>query len=70
MPAEPVVDYRSSVRQAAAPERWNRLHLNLLQEGIIVSKEGLGCLSTPMGEAEVDQFIKALERAVARLRKE
>ncbi|MBU1207975.1 MAG: hypothetical protein KKH04_13775 [Proteobacteria bacterium] len=49
---------------------WNRLHLNLLQEGIIVFKEGLGCLSTPMEEAEVGQFIKALERAVARLRKE
>jgi len=70
MTAGPVVDYRSSVRQSAAPERWDQLHLNLLQEGIIVSKEGLGCLSTPIGEAEVDQFIKALERAVARLRKE
>jgi glutamate-1-semialdehyde aminotransferase len=46
-----------------------RLHRNLLDEGVIISKEGLGCLSTPMGEVEVDQFVKALERAVARLRK-
>jgi glutamate-1-semialdehyde aminotransferase len=42
---------------------------NLLEEGIIISKDGLGCLSTPMGEAEVDRFVSALERAVARLPK-
>jgi hypothetical protein len=47
-----------------------RLHRNLLDEGVLISKEEPGCLSTPMGEVEVDQFVKALERAVARLRKE
>ena len=69
MTAEPIVDYRTSIRGAAPQERFNRLHLNLLNEGIIISKEGLGCLSTPMGEEEVDRFVKALERAVAKLRK-
>lgn len=68
MTAEPIIDYRTSIRMAAPQERFNRLHLNLLDEGIIISKEGLGCLSTPMGEAEVGEFVKALERAVARLR--
>ena len=69
MTAEPIVDYRTSIRGAAPQERFTRLHLNLLNEGIIISKEGLGCLSTPMGEEEVDRFVKALERAVAKLRK-
>jgi glutamate-1-semialdehyde 2,1-aminomutase len=69
MTAEPVVDYRISIRRAAPPERFNQLHLNLLNEGVIISKEGLGCLSTPMGETEVDQFVNALERAVAGLQK-
>ncbi len=69
MTADPVVDYRSSVRKAAPAERFNRLHRNLLEEGIIISKEGLGCLSTPMGEGEVDQFIQGLERAMAKLKK-
>jgi glutamate-1-semialdehyde 2,1-aminomutase len=69
MTAEPVVDYRTSIRKASPQERFNRLHQNLLEEGIIISKEGLGCLSTPMGEGEVDQFVKAMERAVAKLGK-
>jgi len=69
MTAEPIVDYRASLCKAAHPERFKQLHLNLLDEGVIVSKEGLGCLSTPMGEAEVDYFVSALARAVAKLRK-
>jgi glutamate-1-semialdehyde 2,1-aminomutase len=67
MTDEPITDYRTSIRKAAPHERFNRLHQSLLDEGVIISKEGLGCLSTPMGEAEVDQFVKALERAVAGL---
>ena len=69
MTAEPVVDYRTSIRKASPQERFNRLHQNLLEEGIIISKEGLGCLSTPMGESEVDQFVNAMGRAVTKLRK-
>jgi glutamate-1-semialdehyde 2,1-aminomutase len=69
MTDEPITDYRTSIRKAAPQERFNRLHRNLLDEGVIISKEGLACLSTPMGEVEVDQFVKALERAVAKLQK-
>jgi glutamate-1-semialdehyde 2,1-aminomutase len=69
MTDEPITDYRTSIQKAAPQERFNRLHRNLLDEGVIISKEGLGCLSTPMGEMEVDQFVKALARAVAKLRK-
>ena len=54
-------------RQAAPAERMAQLHLNLLDEGVIIAREGLGCLSTPMGETEVRYFVSALERAVGRL---
>lgn len=64
---EPIVDYRSSQRGKAPSERMARLHLSLLDEGIIVSRDGLGCLSTPMSEAEVDQFVGALERSLRKL---
>lgn len=70
MTNNPVTDYRSSVKNAAPASRFARLHLNLLDEGIIISKEGLACLSTPMTEAEVDHFVAALERAVERLQAE
>ena len=67
MTAGPIVDYRSSVRGASPPGRFAALHKSLLDEGVIVSKDGLGCLSTPMGDAEIDGFLGALERSVARL---
>jgi glutamate-1-semialdehyde 2,1-aminomutase len=67
MSSQPVTDYRSSVRGAAPAERMAQLHLNLLDEGVIIAREGLGCLSTPMGETEVRYFVSALERAVGRL---
>jgi glutamate-1-semialdehyde 2,1-aminomutase len=63
----PVVDYRSSVGSLPAA-KLSQLHRALLDEGAIISNTGLGCLSTPMGEAEVDRFLGALERAVAALR--
>ncbi len=69
MTNEPVVDYRSSVRNAAPASRFQQLHLNLLDEGFIVGRDGLACLSTPMTDAEVDAFVSGLERAVEKLQK-
>jgi glutamate-1-semialdehyde 2,1-aminomutase len=69
MSAQPITDYRTSIRGAASAERMGQLHLNLLDEGVIIAREGLGCLSTPMGEAEVGHFVSALERAAGRLPK-
>ncbi|MHB1004249.1 MAG: aspartate aminotransferase family protein [Chloroflexota bacterium] len=60
-------DYRESIVGALPAVLMDRLHVNLLLEGVIVNKGGLGCLSTPMGEAEVDQFVAALERALAKI---
>jgi glutamate-1-semialdehyde 2,1-aminomutase len=64
----PIVDYRSSVEGALPAATMGKLHRGLLDEGAIVSNSGLGCLSTPMGQPEVDRFLGALERAVATLR--
>ena len=64
---EPIVDYRSGMHAASLASRMSQLHMNLIEEGVIISRAGLGCLSTPMGEAEVDFFAAALERAIANL---
>jgi glutamate-1-semialdehyde 2,1-aminomutase len=57
-------NYRVAERTSQPPARMAVLHHRLMQEGIIVSRIGLGCLSTPMGEAEVDAFVSAVRRAV------
>jgi glutamate-1-semialdehyde 2,1-aminomutase len=67
MTADPIVDYRSTVLGATPPGRLHALHRNLLDEGVIVHKEGLGCLSTPMNDIEIDGFLTALKRSVALL---
>jgi len=66
----PIVNYRSIPKGPAAEARMRGLHRGLMDAGdrdkigIIVSKEGLGALSTPMGQVEVDRFIVGLEHAV------
>ena len=65
--ANPIVDYRTSVAGALPAGQLARLHRALLDEGIIVSSTGLGALSTPMGEPEVDRFVASLTRALATL---
>jgi glutamate-1-semialdehyde 2,1-aminomutase len=67
MTDKPIVDYRDSLESAAQSARLSQLHLNLLDEGFIVSNSGLGALSTPMSESEVDQFVAGLARAVENL---
>jgi glutamate-1-semialdehyde 2,1-aminomutase len=64
----PVTDYRSSLAGALPASQMARLHYLLLEQGVIVSTSGLGCLSTPMGGAEIDAFVGALGRALVRLK--
>jgi glutamate-1-semialdehyde 2,1-aminomutase len=63
---EPITDYRSSVRRAAPAARMAQLHRELLDEGVVISITGLGCLSTPMADPEVDAFLTALDHALGR----
>lgn len=58
--------YRDTIDRVAAA-RVLRLHALMMEEGVIVHTNGLGCLSTPMGDEEVDLFVAALDRALGRL---
>ena len=63
----PIVNYRSLPTDADSARLVQRLHLGLLDNRVIVSKDGLGCLSTPMDETHIDRFVTALEASVAAL---
>lgn len=47
---------------------WRVIHHQLLARGIYVTARGTGCLSTPMGSTEVDEFLTRLGEAVSVLR--
>jgi len=40
------------------------LFYQLLDAGVLLHTSGLGCLSTPMGDAEVEGLAAAVERAL------
>ena len=44
------------------------LHLELLNRGVYSSNRGMFCVSTPMGEAEIELALAALEGALRRLK--
>ncbi|MBI2002857.1 MAG: aspartate aminotransferase family protein, partial [candidate division NC10 bacterium] len=62
----PLRNYRDSL-EPGADARSSRLFMALLDAGIMVNDNGLGCLSTPMGEAELGRIEAALGRALATL---
>jgi glutamate-1-semialdehyde 2,1-aminomutase len=66
--SRPLHNYRDSI-EAGADERSYRLFLALLDAGIMVNDNGLGCLSTPMGETDLDRIEDALKRALVTLAK-
>jgi glutamate-1-semialdehyde 2,1-aminomutase len=66
MVSRPLQSYRDVVEPGEA-ERARALFMALLKAGVMVNDNGLACLSTPMGEAELDRFEAALEQAVASL---
>lgn len=62
MVSHPVVDYRS----AQGDERALRaFFFGMLNEGILLASRGMGSLSTPMGEADVETFLGAADRVIA-----
>jgi glutamate-1-semialdehyde 2,1-aminomutase len=62
----PLRNYRDTI-EPGIDARSYRLFMALLDAGIMVNDNGLGCLSTPMGAAELDRIEAALERALATL---
>jgi glutamate-1-semialdehyde aminotransferase len=66
--SKPPRTYRDTV-EAAASERMGRLLMYLLDTGVLVNTNGLACLSTPMGEAELQEIVQAFDRALWQLRR-
>jgi len=62
----PLRNYRDTI-EPGIDARSTRLFMALLDAGIMVNDNGLGCLSTPMSEVELDRIETALERALATL---
>ncbi len=61
----PLKNYRDTMMIPDAETRCLRLFLALLDTGIMVGTNGLGCLSTPMGDEELDKIAAAFERALS-----
>jgi glutamate-1-semialdehyde 2,1-aminomutase len=59
-----LVDYRSSRHDPAEAARLDRIVRFLLDHGVLISTTGLGCLSTPIGDAEVEGFLEVLAAAL------
>jgi glutamate-1-semialdehyde 2,1-aminomutase len=60
--AEEIVDYRSS--RSGANETSRAAMLALMNEGFFLAPRGMGCISTPMGEAQVDALVDAVEKVL------
>jgi glutamate-1-semialdehyde 2,1-aminomutase len=60
----PLTDYRSSRPKDA--EAGLRVFLALLNEGILLTQRGMGACSLAMADEDVDRFINALARVVAK----
>jgi hypothetical protein len=60
--------YRDTV-EAAESERMGRVFMYLLDTGGLINTNGLACLSTPMGDAELQEIVQAFDRALWQLRR-
>jgi glutamate-1-semialdehyde 2,1-aminomutase len=60
----PLLDYRSS--RPREPETPMRVFLGLLNEGILLTQRGMGACSLAMTEEDIDRFVNALARVLAR----
>ena len=64
MTDSPLKNYRDTMIIPDAETRCLRLFLTLLDTGIMIGSNGLGCLTTPMGKEELDKIAAAFERAL------
>ena len=68
--AAPIRDFRGLVASMSVEPRPARVVAEMLDRGILLGSRGvIGCLSTPMGDGEIDAFVDALDeslRALAR----
>ena len=69
MTSDPPRSYRDTV-DPVAERRLSRLFMHMLDAGVLIGANGLGCLSTPMGEREIDELVEVTERALHALARE
>jgi glutamate-1-semialdehyde 2,1-aminomutase len=62
----PVVDYRGVA--ASDKKRMHEFFLALVNHGVLMAPRGMGSLSTPMGEGDIDQFVDAVDATLAEQR--
>src|SRR5262249_35937759 len=62
-------DYRSTRATPAESERLVRLVRRLMEHGVLMSITGLGCLSTPMGDTELEGLVETFAAVLAMERK-
>ena len=60
-----LVDYRSALPTAAEARRQSALYRQLLDHGVLMAAAGLGCVSTVIGEPELEYFMEVLARCLA-----
>jgi glutamate-1-semialdehyde 2,1-aminomutase len=58
-------DYRSTRATTVESERLVRLVRRLMEHGVLMSITGLGCLSTPMGDAELEGLVETFAAVLA-----
>jgi len=61
----PVTDYRSLM--TADRQQTREFFMALVNNGVLMAPRAMGALSTPMGEAEIERFIDAVDRSVVEL---
>ncbi|HEV2141371.1 MAG TPA: aspartate aminotransferase family protein [Candidatus Dormibacteraeota bacterium] len=62
----PVTDYRGVA--GADKQKTRDFFLSLVNHGVLMAPRGMGALSTPMGEQDIQQFIDAVDAVVAEQR--
>ncbi|MBI3965187.1 MAG: aspartate aminotransferase family protein [Chloroflexi bacterium] len=62
--ARPLIDYRSSLATPDELQAMSAFYERMLANGIVISPQGLGCLSTPMGAIEIQAFVDAAEKSL------
>lgn len=68
MRPNPPTNFRESRPTPAAAERLKQFYNSMLDCGILLIYSGAGAISTPMGEAEIDQLVAAVDKSLAALR--
>lgn len=69
MHTRPIVDHRSHYASQAEGDQLSYLQIELLKRGFLISAKGYGFISTPMTDADIDDFVSAADEVVAALRR-